>query len=628
MKVEKDDDAILLSEDPDEISAFEAVVAFLLEGTFPSWNDLPTFDYLGIDPRSRYELTLTLEEEMRAKMYLPDYQDHPMNTDPHHGLIELTEEIWNQLEIRRPNDPDLLFNRLHLYKQPWSQVQSSLDELAPFFSVPGLLIAGGRVFSALFGTRSSDVDFFLYGSQDPTDGRKRLDRIFDILKPDPDLLEEMKDLKEETTLLRKRLVKPWREKKALLTNLALLTIPEQKEHIPALLLQVAKSVGLEGEVDETPGEDDIRCGDFFFHIKGTQDVKERLREIDRRMTELQRRSRMKTIRTSNAVTFIQGKEEYQLILRLYRTPSEILHGFDVDSCCFGWDGQRLWMTQRALYAICNEVNTVNFDRLSPSYERRLAKYGTRGVAVKVPNFNRKQVDREELEKKFQELAVSKKEWHKVRREWVATEVNWATDFKKLRDPRENPLRGLDTLIYLDFQAEKRTYRTGTIKGIESLAADASDYSGNLFKSQPGTPIESILMHLIDTRRDYPEAAAKYLPYLEGTWEGDDYSPIFNDPDLDDAQRLDINLIPLARQIDFIRADHWFGSDEDRPERLYKLLLEIPARIYDCLGTVRPWMIPRRLEWKVTDPGEQFTGSFHKTVLQDTSTWYRGRFYRC
>lgn len=67
----------------------------------------------------------------------------------------------------------------------------------------------------------------------------------------------------------------------------------------------------------------------------------------------------------------------QVILRLYQTPSEILHGFDVDSCCLGYDGDNVWMTDRCWFALENGYNTVNMDRLSRTYELRLAKYGRR-----------------------------------------------------------------------------------------------------------------------------------------------------------------------------------------------------------------------------------------------------------
>jgi hypothetical protein len=84
--------------------------------------------------------------------------------------------------------------------------------------------------------------------------------------------------------------------------------------------------------------------------------------------------------------------KWQIILRIYTTLSEIVHSFDVDSCCLAYDGRQILATDRALYALNAGYNTVNFDLLSPSYEWRLTKYATRGMAVYVPNFNRAKVN--------------------------------------------------------------------------------------------------------------------------------------------------------------------------------------------------------------------------------------------
>lgn len=114
-------------------------------------------------------------------------------------------------------------------------------------------------------------------------------------------------------------------------------------------------------------------------------------------------------RTNNVVNIYVNKLsknscQYQIILRLYSTPSEILHGFDC--CSVGYDGNPLWEppygkplmgnplweNPRALFAITHGYNTVNFDRLSPSYGDRLIKYGIRGLGIDIPNFNRNKIE--------------------------------------------------------------------------------------------------------------------------------------------------------------------------------------------------------------------------------------------
>jgi hypothetical protein len=98
-------------------------------------------------------------------------------------------------------------------------------------------------------------------------------------------------------------------------------------------------------------------------------------------------------RTANAITIRLGcARPVQIILRLYKTLSEVIHGFDVDCCCVAYDGTNVWMTKRAEYSIRNLVNVVDFERMSPSYEFRLAKYMRRGFSVYIPDFDMSKVD--------------------------------------------------------------------------------------------------------------------------------------------------------------------------------------------------------------------------------------------
>ena len=79
--------------------------------------------------------------------------------------------------------------------------------------------------------------------------------------------------------------------------------------------------------------------------------------------------------------------QVQIVLRLYESPAEVLLGFDVDCCCFGYDGERVWALPRALRSIRYNTNVLNPLHAWPvkaSYEYRLIKYAFRGFAIAVP----------------------------------------------------------------------------------------------------------------------------------------------------------------------------------------------------------------------------------------------------
>ncbi|CAN0363773.1 unnamed protein product [Ectocarpus sp. 8 AP-2014] len=86
------------------------------------------------------------------------------------------------------------------------------------------------------------------------------------------------------------------------------------------------------------------------------------------------------VRSQNTVTFVSEfpYRKIQVVLRLYKSLAEVLHGFDVDACSVGFDGQKVWATNRAARAICKQYNVVDISRRSPSYESRLFKYAKRG----------------------------------------------------------------------------------------------------------------------------------------------------------------------------------------------------------------------------------------------------------
>jgi len=90
----------------------------------------------------------------------------------------------------------------------------------------------------------------------------------------------------------------------------------------------------------------------------------------------------------------------QIVLRIYKSISEILTGFDVDCSCAAFDGKQVWASPRAVAAYMTQVNTVDLTRRSPSYENRLSKYRHRGFEVQWPNLDRSRIDPTIFERSF------------------------------------------------------------------------------------------------------------------------------------------------------------------------------------------------------------------------------------
>jgi hypothetical protein len=67
-------------------------------------------------------------------------------------------------------------------------------------------------------------------------------------------------------------------------------------------------------------------------------------------------------------------EKFQIILRVFPSPSHVVHGFDIDVCGVLYDGDTTWCTQNAARAMNNGFNLLDENKLSSSAVYRYAKY--------------------------------------------------------------------------------------------------------------------------------------------------------------------------------------------------------------------------------------------------------------
>lgn len=91
----------------------------------------------------------------------------------------------------------------------------------------------------------------------------------------------------------------------------------------------------------------------------------------------------------------------KIVLRVYKSVSEILTGFDIDAAGGAYDGKQVYVTPRALGSFITQVNHVDLSRRSPSYENRLSKYAHRNFEVYWAELDRAKVDPTIFERSFQ-----------------------------------------------------------------------------------------------------------------------------------------------------------------------------------------------------------------------------------
>lgn len=208
---------------------------------------------------------------------------------------------------------------------------------------------------------------------------------------------------------------------------------------------------------------------FLYGVESDEVANAKLREIHALIVR-NTGGRGDVIRTARAVTILNAGpyRHVQVVLRVYKSPAEVLLGFDIDSCTVGFDGQNVYCMERFKRAMTKRYNLVNISRRSLTYEQRLYKYSRRGFAVAVPNLDKSRVNPDIFKKSLKEVF------------------------------------GLSKLLLYDHLSQQNIERTrrfgpGSAENYGIRSAELSDYNGEL--NIPWSKHQNIksLLHILKVR---------------------------------------------------------------------------------------------------------------------------------
>lgn len=121
-------------------------------------------------------------------------------------------------------------------------------------------------------------------------------------------------------------------------------------------------------------------------------------------------SKFNFIRTECAFSLITEKQKIQIVLKIYETPSQIIHGFDLGSAMIGiykhFRKFRLITCKLGLYSLEHRINTVTTKNCSTTYELRLHKYLRRGFKIVLPNLNMAKIIKQQDNPTFHEYIIT------------------------------------------------------------------------------------------------------------------------------------------------------------------------------------------------------------------------------
>ena len=310
--------------------------------------ELITLNYWGV--YRSYERIYADDAFFRANMYNSEYANDPMNTDDYYMLSKPDAFRWEYIEfVENYNRPsDLLFRedgwKMSMYISNYVNLTNNLHPLHFLFdlaneiennesdnksSVVNPLVAGKYVFKLLIDSNEKNI-LPLHG--DP-------EELMTEMIPGEGLYEFNSRQPEVDVFI---------------VN----TTPEN----------MLKYIDVVGEY--------IGSQRFATEIGWNRRIVDKIEVLN--------------MRTKDAISMICTINQIQVlrinfILKAYLTVSEVLHGFDIDCECIGWDGKDVWMTERCKYAISRGYNTVDLTFTSTNYEYKLAYYALEGIAVSVPD---------------------------------------------------------------------------------------------------------------------------------------------------------------------------------------------------------------------------------------------------
>lgn len=134
---------------------------YLTANVLPSAQEFAAIDYFGIKPYETYELSMVREKAMRAEMYQEGASDEYLAEA--YGLHIIDRYFWEHFTPQRRVTPSTLFVGPDPVKAEWSEIEARLDELRAFTDSGNVFVAGGCIFSILFGLPTADIDLFYFG---------------------------------------------------------------------------------------------------------------------------------------------------------------------------------------------------------------------------------------------------------------------------------------------------------------------------------------------------------------------------------------------------------------------------------------------------------------------------------
>lgn len=336
-------------------------------------------------------------------------------------------------------------------------------------------------------------------------------------------------------------------------------------------------------------------------------------------------------RSENTITCMKNGKEHQFILRLYKSISEVLHGFDVDCCSMGFDGKYIWITERCWYALRNGFNVFNRTRASPSYLYRLMKYAKRGLPIYLAGFDRSLVNEEILQetvnKEIKKLDSRSRIKHLCSEHMnnvkgITSIHNFVYKYAQnvihpeiLFSPSYCSIDKMLVTLFRERENIRSLKESGFFEELRQIVR-GSDHN------KYGLVHEGLAKLLILERLDEILTHDIYNAYVKENIEESDYQPKgfrknYHLEQVSDNYRGLYLDTPPIRNVNFLIVEQRHG---------FRQLIDMDDELYDILSKYHGYNFSQKVEFKTTNPGEQATSTYNVQIIEDLSIFFESEYY--
>jgi hypothetical protein len=298
------------------------------------------------------------------------------------------------------------------------------------------------------------------------------------------------------------------------------------------------------------------------------------------------------IRKKNTFNIHHGNTKYQIIFRIYKTPSEVLHGFDIGSSAIGFNGKQLLFTTLSKFSYGYNCNILDTTRRSTTYEDRLKKYFNRGFEIILPNFNIDKCD-ERMFKKYRiidicELPFMPFGYKRINNKLQVT--NWHKDYSKKTQEFESDYDDND------IEEEYSLFYRNLIQLLGNKFDNISYYQQHNYET------------IITEPKCFTKARIDYFY--------DELQTKIMDP-----SKFPVSMVSNYINVDTLENIFGYRNDENKIE---ELIQKQKIRTNILMGHLSVHDISPH--WITDNPGTQLTSSYNP-IMKDPEEWYGEYFIK-